>query len=103
MKRLHQYQEEAEATLNSLEGLQPVGTDSFFYTRLRARMESTPPNFWVRAAYFLSRPAVSLSILFLLLLLNGFLIFGDGPESEEGQQHDYVAQQISYFDNLNNP
>jgi hypothetical protein len=103
MKRLHQYQEEAEATLNSLEGLQPVGTDSFFYTRLMARMESTPPNFWAKAAYFLAQPAVSLSILIFFLLLNGFLIFSDGPETEEAQPQDYVAQQISYFDNLNNP
>jgi hypothetical protein len=103
MKRLHQYQEEAEATLNSLEELQPVGTDSFFYTRLMARMESTPPNVWVRAAYFLSKPVVSLSILLFFLLLNGFLIFSNGPETEDVQPQDYVAQQISYFDNLNNP
>jgi len=103
MKRLHQYQKEAESTLNSLDGLQPAGTDSYFYTRLMARMESSPPNFWARAAYFLTKPAVSLAILVFLLVLNGLLIFSGGPEPEEAQHQDYVAQQISYFDNLNIP
>jgi hypothetical protein len=103
MNRLHHYQDEVESTLNSLDGLQPVGTDPFFYTRLIARMEATPPNFWARAAYFLAQPAVSLSILFFFLVLNGFLIFSAGQETEEGPHQEYVAQQISYFDNLTNP
>lgn len=95
-------QNEVELTLISLDGVQRAKPSPFFYTRLMAKMESSPLSLWSRAMAFLSQPAVSLSLLFFFLLLNGYLVFSSLQESEDaGTTQDYVAQQISYFDNLN--
>lgn len=97
-------QNEVERTLNSLDGMSRAEASPFFFTRLTAKMESAPLSYWTRAMAFLAQPAVSLSILFFFLLLNGYLVFSSLQESEEaGTTQDYVAQQISYFDNQNNP
>ena len=104
MDKLPTIQNEVELTLNSLDGLKRAEASPFFFTRLTARMESAPLSVWTRAFAFLSQPAVSLSLLFFFLLLNGYLVFSSLQENEEaGSTQDYVAQQISYFDNQINP
>ncbi len=64
-KRIEQ---QVEETLASLDGLQGVEAPAFFYTRLQARMEGRQqaPGFW----NLLTRPAVSLVTVSLLLILN---------------------------------
>lgn len=104
MDKLATIQNEVEQTLNSLNGLSRAEASPFFYTRLTARMESAPLSVWTRALAFLSQPAVSLSLLFFFLVLNGYLVFSSLQENEEaGSTQEYVAQQISYFDTPNNP
>ena len=102
MEKLPTIQNEVELTLNSLNGMQRAEASPFFFTRLTAKMEASPLSFWTRAMAFLSQPAVSLSLLLFFLVLNGYLVFSSLQESEEvSSTQDYVAQQISYFDNLN--
>jgi hypothetical protein len=57
-----------EETLNSLDGINRAEVPGFFFTRLQARMDNQPSakSFW----NLLSRPAVSLVSLSLLLVLN---------------------------------
>lgn len=87
--------------MESLEGLKRAETAPFFYTRLMARLEKTETNIWNRWMEFLSRPAVSLGLLFLFLLMNGYLLFSKLPVDDEQVTpgSEYVAQQITYFDN----
>lgn len=92
-------QRQVDLTMNSLDGLSRAETMPFFYTRLTARIESRYESFWAKSLSFLARPAVALSILFVFLLINGYLIFSNLGQPEETIQQDYVAQQISYFDN----
>lgn len=93
---------QVDLTLNSLDGISKAEASPFFYTRLMAKMESTPGNMWTRSIAFLAQPAVSLSLLFFFLILNGYLVFSSFEENDDmGGTQDYVAQQISYFDNLN--
>jgi hypothetical protein len=99
MQQQNNIQREVDLTMNSLDGLSRAETTPFFYTRLTARMESRYESFWSKSLSFLARPAVALSILFVFLLINGYLIFSSVGRSEESIQQDYVAQQISYFDN----
>lgn len=104
MDKLPTIHNEVELTLNCLDGLSRAEASPFFFTRLTAKMESAPLSVWTRALAFLSQPAVSLSLLFFFLLLNGYLVFSSLQENEEtGSTQDYVAQQISYFDNQINP
>jgi len=101
MKSREQIQNEVERTLESLDGLERAETTPFFYTRLMARLETAPVGVWNQWMAFIARPVVSLSILFLFLLMNGYLLINKiSEENEQGPQaSDYVAQQITYFDN----
>jgi hypothetical protein len=92
-------QRQVDLTMSSLDGLSRAETKPFFYTRLTARMESGYESFWAKSLAFLARPAVALSILFVFLMINGYLIFSNLGQPEETIQQDYVSQQISYFDN----
>lgn len=95
-------QNQVELTLSSLDEVSRAEASPFFYTRLMAKMESSPVSIWTKAISFLAQPAVSLSLLFFFLLLNGYLVFSSLEENEDlSSTQDYVAQQISYFDNLN--
>jgi len=61
-----------EEHLQVLDEMQEVGTDHFFYTRLRARMEAkNVGEVWS----FRLRPSLAIPALSILLVLNGFLLF----------------------------
>lgn len=59
-----------EEHLELLQHMQEVDTDTFFYTRLRARMEYKNDTGWVLPV----KPVWLLSSLLVLLLVNGFLL-----------------------------
>jgi hypothetical protein len=61
-----------EDHLQVLDEMQEVGTDHFFYTRLRARMEATSAG---EVWGFRLRPSLAIPALTILLVLNGFLLF----------------------------
>jgi hypothetical protein len=89
----------AEQVMNSLDGIQRAETQPFFYTRLMARMEGGTINSWNRWMAYLGRPAVSLAVLVVFLMINGYLIFsrlGQQPELTPAAS-DY-AMQVSYLE-----
>jgi hypothetical protein len=61
--------EEIESTLKSLDGISRADMPPFFYTRLQAQLDkriASPNSFWT----IITRPAVSLVTLSLLVTLN---------------------------------
>jgi hypothetical protein len=98
MQQNDHIQRQVDLTMDSLDGLGKAETTPFFYTRLMARMEAGTDSIWTRSLALLSRPVVALSILFVFLLINGYLIMSNLNQPEENIQQDYVAQQISYFE-----
>lgn len=61
-----------EDHLQLLDNIQEVGTDAFFYTRVRARLEARKAG---EEWGFRLRPSLAIPALTLLLVLNGFLLF----------------------------
>lgn len=59
--------------LNSLEGIQKAAPHPYFFTRLEARMRQEK-NPWYILTSFLTRPAIALAAICLILVLNGFAI-----------------------------
>ena len=57
--------------LQSLQGMQEAGTDDFFYTRLKARMEKDKAQ---QGWSFPLKPAWVVGSLVLLLAVNGFML-----------------------------
>jgi hypothetical protein len=104
MQQKEDLQKEVDLTLNSFEGASRAEAPAFLYTRLIARMESRSASIWSRWVEVLARPAVSLGILFIFLVMNGYLILSNISQEDETTQQDYVAQQITYFEsNSPNP
>lgn len=77
--------------LQLLNNMQEVGTDEFFYTRLKARMEARNPG---EEWGFMIRPTMAIAALSLLLVLNGFLFF-QFSATEKSQPEVYSIQRFA--------
>ncbi len=80
-----------EDHLQLLDNIQEVGTDEFFYTRLKARMEARKSG---EEWSFMLRPTMAIAALSLLLVLNGFLLF-QFSSNEKSQTEGYSIQRFA--------
>ncbi len=80
-----------EEHLQILDEMQEVGTDYFFYTRLRARMEAKNAD---GAWGFRLRPSLAIPALTILLVLNGFLLF-HSTQNKGKQDNAYSIQRFA--------
>jgi len=80
-----------EEHLNVLDEIQAVGTDHFFYTRLRARMDSkNASEVWS----FRLRPSLAIPALTILLVMNGILLF-QSTQHKDKQDSAYSIQRFA--------
>lgn len=80
-----------EDHLQVLDEMQEVGTDHFFYARLRARMEAkNAGEVWG----FRLRPSLAIPALTILLVLNGFLLF-QYTQNNNKQESAYSIQRFA--------
>ena len=69
MTQKNNIQKKVEEALNSLDGIQTASVQPFFYTRLKARLEQTK-GVWESISSFISRPAMMLATVCLVIVLN---------------------------------
>lgn len=74
----HQVSDHIDYYLNSLDQVKRASAPAYFYTRLRARMEKDVQE---PAGNFQLRPALTLLVMMLLLLVNSFLVLNPTPQS----------------------
>jgi len=80
-----------EEHLQVMNEMQEVGTDHFFYTRLRARMdEKNAGKVWG----FKLKPSLAIPALTILLVLNGFLLF-QSTQNKDKQDSAYSIQRFA--------
>jgi hypothetical protein len=63
-----------QEALDSLDGIQRAEPQPFFYTRLVGRLQRDQKTIWETMGSFLSRPAVAFAGLFLILMMNVFIV-----------------------------
>ena len=63
-----------EETLGSLDHIQRAEPQSFFFTRVNARLKRDEKSFWETTGAFLARPAVAVAGLCVILALNVFIL-----------------------------
>ena len=80
-----------EEHLQVLDEIQAVGTDHFFYTRLRARLEARKAG---EEWGFKLRSSLAIAALSLLLVLNGFLLF-QYAKNDKKQDSAYSIQRFA--------
>jgi hypothetical protein len=97
MNREKKVSELADAALNSLEGISRAEPRPFLYTRLNARMQQESANFWERTARYLTRPAVAMVCVLLVLLANGLALINKKtaePDLPELMAEEYTASEM---------
>jgi hypothetical protein len=75
MSQSFDIQKKAEEALNSLDGIEIASPAPYFFTRLSARIQRGERNLWEMFATIISRPAVALATICIILLLNTMALF----------------------------
>lgn len=87
MNKRRDIDQEIERTLASLDGVERAQPDDFFFTRLRARMQRMEPaDGWERFIGLMTRPAIAITAIALILGLNGTLAFMNWKPQERTEQ-----------------
>jgi len=105
-------QQEIEQTLQSLDGARRAEANPFLFTRIKARM-SRKANVWERTFSFISRPAIAVAIVVLVMAVNGWALWGgsgtaetvtaDTNVSELANEYNVVASVDNYdYENMPN-
>ena len=95
--------------LNSLDGIQRADPGPFFFTRLRARMERDKRSVWENISGIISKPAITVFGLLLIVLVNTIAALNNGAAdnhviSSQGEMAfvDEYARANSIFYDIEN-
>ena len=99
-----------EEVLGSLDNIQRAEPQSFFFTRVNARLKRDEKSFWETTGAFLARPAVAIAGLCMILALNVFILIqketttSSAPISETAQptedENIFAAVNTYDYENL---
>ena len=66
-------------TLNSLDGAGRATPRPYLFTRLNARMQNTSEGVWDKTLRYISRPAVAMVVLCLVICINALVVTRNYP------------------------
>jgi hypothetical protein len=97
MKHKQDIEKMIEETLNSLDGMQRAEPRAFFFTRLQQRIQNRKKSLWDGLERFIGRPAVALTSVLLLIILNVSLIITkeESPVPLNEQEEQAFAEEYS--------
>ena len=70
-----------EESLNSMDDVKRAEAKPFLFTRISARMNKGTESVWEKAGWFITRPAVALAVVCLVLIINATAIFYNKTET----------------------
>jgi hypothetical protein len=106
-------QQEIEQTLQCLDGAKRAEANPFLFTRIKARMDRKA-NVWERSFSFISKPAIAVAIVVMVMAVNGWALWdnsgtiepittADPNVSELANEYNVVASVDNYdYENLTN-
>ena len=107
-------QQEIEQTLQCLDGVKRAEANPFLFTRIKARMNKKA-NVWERTFSFISKPAIAVTIVVLVMAVNGWALWdnsgsaasetvaADTNVSELANEYNVVASVDNYdYENMPN-
>ncbi|MBL7708785.1 MAG: hypothetical protein JNJ86_06910 [Chitinophagaceae bacterium] len=96
MKMRPDIDRKVQETLESLDGIQRAEPQPFFYTRLTGRLQHNEKTVWETMGSFISRPVVVIAGLFVILLVNAFMVLRqDTTTSNLGFVADQTEQLVT--------
>jgi hypothetical protein len=105
-----EFEKKIEDALNSLDGIQRAEPRPFFYTRVIGRLQKEERTIWETMGSFISRPAVVIAGLCVILVMNAFILVNQdntatNPSQAASEQintdNDYILASSSSFDYAN--
>ena len=106
-------QQEIEQTLQCLDGAKRAEANPFLFTRIKARM-NRKANVWEKTFSFVSKPAIAVAIVVLVMAVNGWALLGGSGSNENltadnnnvselANEYNVVASVDNYdYENLTN-
>lgn len=98
--------ENIDAVLDSLEGIERATPGAFFFTRVSARLQHEQKSPWQEMARLIARPAVAISGLCLVLLINVWVVVTgseeqasiQNPEMVLADEYAVTSSNLYYYD-----
>jgi hypothetical protein len=106
-------QQEIEKTLQCLDGAKRAEANPFLFTRIKARM-NRKANGWERTFSFISKPAIAVAIVVVVMAVNGWALWDNSGTSDSftsdnvnvselANEYNVVASVDNYdYENLTN-
>lgn len=89
-----------DTILDSLQGIQRATPGPFFFTRVSARLQREQKNTWQNLARLVTRPAIAVTGLCLVLLINIWVVVTRSEDTVTGQRSEIVlADEYSVTSN----
>ncbi|MGC4035362.1 MAG: hypothetical protein QM764_05320 [Chitinophagaceae bacterium] len=97
MSQINNIERRIEETINSLDGIKSATPQPFFYTRLKAQMDKleNEKSVWESMSSFITRPAMMLATVCVVLLLNVAVLYKNHLATVKGPTTDQVEQASS--------
>lgn len=108
MNRMSDIQHRVDETLAILDNVRQANPKPFFYTRLEARLRQNRSNIWERVSVAVSRPAIAMTTLLLVLIMNilvivtGTTALDNISELPELSSTEDLRSATAYYDIENN-
>ncbi len=96
--------QQIDDALNSLDGAERATPGLYFFTRLQQRLNAGQNSFGSKIGLWISRPAIALSVLMVVILLNLAVIFNQPASSDNAEENtDYYSMASSNILDDENP
>ena len=93
-------QDEIEQTLQSLDNVKRAEANPFLFTRIKARMDKKA-NGWEWIFSFVSRPAIAIAIMLLVMAVNGWALWGgSGSDETNAADNNHVSELANEYNNV---
>ncbi len=91
MKNRDHIDKKIEEALESFDGAARAEVKPYLFTRLTARMQRQQQSSWDKAVKFITRPAIAMAGLCLVISINAMVIAYKSPASSTGSATDQLA------------
>ncbi len=82
MKTKQQLEQQVEAAMNALDGAEKAMPKPFLLTRIQAKLHAKQETIWDKCLYFISRPAIAIVVVGIVIALNVFVVVNDNKTDE---------------------
>jgi hypothetical protein len=80
-----------DAAMDSLDGASRATAKPYLLTRINARMQQVKENKWDTALRFISRPAVAMAGILLVIAINATVVTYSYPAAGNTQEEQYAS------------